>query len=175
MMKKILIFIILFVIGFISVSLVADKKPVLLIQKSTPVWEVLQNLGEPLPNHKVDESIKGASAEKGKELVLEGITKKPKGGKTRKQSKHFVCTSCHNVQKEVPDLSENDPQARLEYVRENGLPYLQGTTLYGAVNRTSFYNGDYEKKYGDLVEPTRNMISEKLSSFVRSNVRRAVR
>ena len=32
--------------------------------------------------------------------------------------------------------------------------------MYGAVNRTSFYNGDYEKKYGELVEPTRNNLRE---------------
>ena len=30
--------------------------------------------------------------------------------------------------------------------------------MYGAVNRTSYYNGDYEKKYGDLVHPARNNI-----------------
>ena len=77
-----------------------------------------------------------------------------------KQSKHFVCTSCHNIQKEDPDLSIADPQARLEYARDMELPYLPGTTLYGAVNRTSFYNGDYEKKYGDLVKPARNNLRE---------------
>ena len=105
-------------------------------------------------------SIEGASAENGKNLVLNGFAQKPKGGKSRKQSKHFVCTSCHNIEIEDPDLSVSDPQARLEYVNQNGLPFLQGTTLFGAVNRTSFYNGDYEKKYGDLVEPTRNNLRE---------------
>ena len=119
-------------------------------------WE---SLGEEVPN-KVDPAINGVSPERGKELVLYGKTSKPNGGKTKKQSKHFVCTSCHNIQREDPDLTVSDPQARLEYVQKNGMPFLQGTTLYGAVNRTSFYNGDYEKKYGDLVKPARNSIRE---------------
>jgi mono/diheme cytochrome c family protein len=53
-----------------------------------------------------------------------------------------------------------DPQARLLYAKEKGLPYLQGTALYGAVNRTNFYNGDYDKKYGDLVTKARNNLRE---------------
>ena len=40
------------------------------------------------------------------------------------------------------------------------IPFLQGTALYGAVNRTSFYNGDYEKKYGSLVSKARNDLRE---------------
>jgi len=32
--------------------------------------------------------------------------------------------------------------------------------MYGAVNRTSFYNGDYYKKYGGLVDKARNDIRE---------------
>jgi mono/diheme cytochrome c family protein len=159
-MQKLSVFIILFSSALLFASLVIDEKPDFVIDKMTPVWEVLERLGEPLPNHKIDESVAGASAERGKDLVLKGKTKKPKGGKTKIQSKHFVCTSCHNVQKEDLDLSVSDPQKRLEYASKNGLPFLQGTTLYGAVNRISFYNDDYEKKYGKLVEPTRNNLRE---------------
>ncbi len=155
-MKKVSISILLFPLVILFASLVADDQLDFVIEKSTPVWDVLEYLGEPLPNHQVNESVNDASAEKGKDLMLIGITKKPKRGKTKKQSKHFVCTSCHNIQKEDPDLRLSNPQSRLEYAAENGLPYLQGTTLFGAVNRTSFYNGDYEKKYGELVEPTRH-------------------
>ncbi|MCI5080814.1 MAG: cytochrome c [Saprospiraceae bacterium] len=123
------------------------------------VAAVLEALGEK-PNAKPDFSVDGVSAEAGKELVLYGITKGPNGRKVSKQSKHFVCTTCHNIQREDPDLSVVDPQARLEYVHEKGMPFLQGTALYGVVNRTKFYNGDYEKKYGDLVKPARNNIRE---------------
>lgn len=130
------------------------------VEEDQAIAEVLEKLGDqPLP-HQPDFSIPGVSAERGKELVLEGITRNAKGKKTKRQSKHFVCTSCHNMKREDPDLRVSDPQARLEYVVENGLPFLQGTTLYGAVNRTSFYNGDYEKKYGDLVKPARNNLRE---------------
>ena len=129
-------------------------------EESSSLSEVLEKLGDNPVNHKPDLTVAGVSAERGADLVLRGITKKPKGGKTRKQSKHFVCTSCHNVQKEDPDLSISDPEARLEYALDNNLPFLQGTTLYGAVNRTRFYNGDYEKKYGDLVKNTRNNLRE---------------
>ena len=40
------------------------------------------------------------------------------------------------------------------------MPFLQGSPLYGIVNRTHFYNGDYYKKYGDLVKPAQNDIRE---------------
>ncbi|MEL7021339.1 MAG: cytochrome c, partial [Bacteroidota bacterium] len=43
---------------------------------------------------------------------------------------------------------------------ENNMPFLQGTTLYGAANRTNFYNGYYVEKYGDLVEDAKDDIRE---------------
>jgi mono/diheme cytochrome c family protein len=136
-----------------------EIKP-LRVSEETPLNEVLVALGDsPLP-HQVDLSIPGVSAEAGRKLVHEGKAMNPKGGTTALQSRHFVCTSCHNIQREDPNLSVSDPQARLEYVAERGMPFLQGTALYGAVNRTGFYNGDYENKYGELVEPARNDIRE---------------
>ena len=141
-------------------SLYPESHKTIEIAPTTSVNEVLKYFGEPAPNHTPDLSINGADAEKGKTLVLTGFAEKQSGGKTSKQSKHFVCTSCHNIEKDIPDLRLNDPQARLEYVKEKGLPFLQGTSLYGVVNRSSFYNGDYEKKYGDLVEPARNNLRE---------------
>jgi len=107
-----------------------------------------------------DFSIEGVSAENGEKLVKEGFAINRKGKKTKIQSKHFACISCHNVVKEDINLSNPDPQSRLEYTSQLGIPFLQGTTLYGAVNRTSFYNGDYDKKYGDLVKPARNDLRE---------------
>ena len=124
-------------------------------QKELRVSKVLSILGSedavPYPNTKEF----GVSVKRGEALIKEGFSTRPGGGKTRTQSKHFVCTSCHNLEKEDPDLRFSDPQARLEYTDAKGLPFLQGTTLYGAVNRTSFYNDDYELKYGDLVLPAR--------------------
>ncbi len=129
--------------------------------ENSSVLDTMVSFGADLPNHMPDKNVAGASAEKGEEIVKRGITAKPSGkGETKKQSNHFVCTSCHNVEKEDPDLANTSPEARLKYVSEKGLPFLQGTTLYGAVNRSSFYNDDYEKKYGELVEPTRNNLRE---------------
>ncbi len=124
------------------------------------VFKVLSSLGDTGLDHFPNTKIFGVSAKRGKALVENGFSTKPGGGKTRKQSKHFVCTSCHNLEREDPDLAISDPQARLEYTNQKGLPFLQGTTLYGAVNRESFYNDDYEKKYGQLVIPARNNIRE---------------
>lgn len=140
-------------IGTVSFQLINTP----MVKPETPVWDVLEQVGVSSP-HDVDASIKGASVEIGRSLFHDGFADKPGGGTTKRQSKHFVCTSCHNTQREDPDLTQADPQARLDYAKENNLPLLQGTTLYGAVNRTSFYNDDYEKKYGKLVIPARNNI-----------------
>ena len=129
----------------------------------TPVTEVLKELGAEPAAHLVDKSVDNVSVEAGERLVLEGIASSPWGGKTRRQSKHFVCTSCHNVVKEDPDLRVADPEARLAYAAENGMPFLPGTTLYGVVNRKTFYNGDYEKKYGDLVRTAREDLREAIA------------
>ncbi|MEL7221141.1 MAG: cytochrome c [Bacteroidota bacterium] len=129
---------------------------VLAITADTPVADLLSELGDAPPNHRVNKEVTGVSVEAGRKLVTIGIADKPGGGTTNRQSIHFVCTSCHNIEKEDPDLSKADPVARLTYTRDKGLPFLPGTTLYGVVNRKTFYNGDYEKKYGDLVSPARN-------------------
>lgn len=124
------------------------------------VADVLLKLGDEPVSHYPDTTLDGVSVEAGKGIVLTGFAPVPGGGSTSKQSKHYVCTACHNIEREAPDLSVSDPQARLEYASKNGLPFLQGTALYGVVNRTSFYNGDYEQKYGDLVKPARHNLRE---------------
>lgn len=126
----------------------------------TTVVEILEQKGIDYTSKRPRMNLPGVSAEVGKQLFHEGFAQKPGGGKTGKQSKHFVCTSCHNVAKEDPDLSVSDPQARLIYTNQRGIPFLQGTTMYGAVNRETYYNGDYYKKYGDLVDAARNDIRE---------------
>ncbi len=130
------------------------------LEPDLPVAEVLVRLGdEPLP-HQPDTSIEAVSVARGEALVKYGITKNSKGKRVDRQSAHFVCTSCHNLERDQPDLRVSDPQAKLRYAAEKGIPFLQGSALYGAINRTRFYNGDYEKKYGDLVVPARNDLRE---------------
>jgi len=153
-MKYIYLLFSIFILPFVIVN--SEKVSV---TAEMPVAEVLKKLGDKSP-HQSNTGLKGVSAENGKKLFLDGISTNPNGKKSKKQSKHFVCTSCHNIVQEDPDLSISNPQARLEYAQEKGLPFLQGTTMYGAVNRTSFYNGDYYKKYGNLVDKARNDIRE---------------
>ncbi len=120
------------------------------VDADTPVHEVLRARGAAERADVMVRPVEGASAELGRELVLQG---RLSGG--GQQSAHFKCTSCHNVVREDPVLTNMDPTARLAYAEENDLPFLPGTTLWGAVNRESYYNGDYEKKYGDLVKNAR--------------------
>lgn len=119
------------------------------VSDSTTVWQIFERLGK-IPLHQVDTNLAGFSAERGRELVHQGYTTGPNGKRTAKQSRYFVCTSCHNTQREFADLSENDPQKRLLYAKEQGIPFLQASTFFGIVNRLSFYNDDYQKKYGDV-------------------------
>ena len=123
------------------------------------VHDVLKNLGDDSSQNAL-KSVRNANARNGYNLVHFGFAERHNGKKTKKQSKHFVCTSCHNVVKERADLNSTDPQERLDYAVKNDLPFLQGTSLYGAANRKSFYNDDYIKKYGELTLKARNDIRE---------------
>lgn len=146
------------IINYVQEQLTDAKK--LRINDRTSVAKILEALGdEPLP-HKPSRRVSGVSAEEGRYLIHTGFARNANGNTLRKQSVHFVCTSCHNTQRDEPDLSRTDPEAKLDFVEERGLPFLQGTALYGVVNRTQFYNGDYYKKYGDLVNPARNNLRE---------------
>jgi mono/diheme cytochrome c family protein len=46
----------------------------------------------------------------------------------------------------------------LEFSRKNNIPFLPGSTFYGMFNKEHWYNGDYAKKYGDLVKDTRDTL-----------------
>lgn len=142
------------VIGFISLG--TSVKPTVIFDESSSVAKVLEKLGDTPLQHKAKVTIPGVSVENGRSIIFEGMSTNVDGKKMPRQSKHFVCTSCHNMVQEDPDLSVADPEARLAYAEKNNLPFLQGTTLYGAVNRTQFYNGDYDQKYGDLVKDARD-------------------
>lgn len=121
------------------------------------VQDILEQLGAPASLNRPDELVYGATAEIGEKLVKTGFTDK---GVKKRQSKHFVCTSCHNIEQESAYLNLVDPQERLEYTTEKGLPFLPGSPLFGIVNRNRFYNDDYFKKYGDLVYSARTNIRE---------------
>ena len=158
MKKLIFSILVLGVLFFLNTSSVSYPKEI--VGKDTAVAEILEKLGDtPLP-HKPDMSMAGVSVENGRDIIFTGYSRKPSGRKSKVQSRHFKCTACHNMEREDPDLSVSDPEARLAYAKKNNLPFLQGTTLHGVVNRTKFYNGDYKEKYGDLVAKARNNLRE---------------
>lgn len=125
--------------------------------KDTKVADVLKELGVDYPSHRPAD-MTPELAQKGKEIFHTGTTTGPDGKPTRVQSRHFVCSNCHNSAKEDPDLRVSDPDKRLDYVLQNRLPFLPATTMYGTVNKVSWYNGDYLRKYGDLVRPAYNSL-----------------
>ena len=128
------------------------------VDGNTSLAKVLVMLGDKKPLHHMempgDEMVR-----KGREIVFTGITDGPNGKKTKKVSQYFNCTHCHNTAIEDPDLTKSDPVARLEFVSAKGMSFLPGTTFYGVVNRTSWYNGDYAVKYGALVTPARDTLA----------------
>lgn len=136
---------------------VASAPPPADWNKDTPVAVVLAHFGDEVPASRAA-SQNADDIRRGKELFTTGTTTAPDGSKAPRQSRYFLCTACHNNRREDPDLRVSDPQARLEYALQNGLPFLQGTTMYGTMNKVSWYNGDYVKKYGDLVKPANESI-----------------
>lgn len=122
----------------------------------TPVVQIqLENGGEK-PLHYIQE-LDEVQRKIGEELFLKGSSI-INGKKTSRISKHYVCSSCHNNVLEDQKLTISSAEQRLSFAREKGLPVLQGTTLYGTVNKTTWYNGDYEKKYGSLVTSARDTL-----------------
>lgn len=125
-------------------------------QKSAKTWEagssvaeILIALKDSIPKHY--RRYKPEDVKRGEEIVKLGRTLAPDGRRSSYVSKYYVCTSCHNIEQEDPDLRVSDPEARLPYVKTKGIPFLQGSTFKGIVNRESWYNDDYVKKYGDTL------------------------
>ena len=95
----------------------------------------------------------------GKDLIYNGRTIR-NGKKTKRISTFFVCIDCHNIGREFNALESENSLDRLDFAKNNFIPYLPGSTFYGIYNRTSFYNDDYVQKYGDLVNKASNNLNE---------------
>lgn len=147
-MKKIIAGLFVFGILFVGIASFQDKdKTVFEWSEKDTVYKVLYDLGEPKPKHYIEPTAE--QIKKGEEIVKIGYTTDAKGKKTTPVSKYYFCTSCHNLQREDPVLYESNAEARLPYVKEHKIPFLQGTTFWGITNRESWYNDDYVRKYGD--------------------------
>lgn len=141
------------------VMVMALTYPNLSLNESTTVSEVLVVNGETLPAH-ARPNATPEQIQQGQDLIFKGRTVGADGKKSKYISRFYTCTSCHSPVQEDPSVASFDPQARLDYAEKNGLKFLQGSTLYGIANRESWYNDDYEKKYGDLVKPARHSLAE---------------
>jgi mono/diheme cytochrome c family protein len=129
------------------------------LQKYDKVVAVLVQLGDTTPSH-YQADFTQEEVTRGKELIFTGRSRDPRGKKSKRISKFYTCTSCHNVVKETDDLLSIDLDEKLNYAVKNQVPFLQGSTFKGMVNRESWYNDDYEKKYGDLVTKARSSLAE---------------
>ena len=117
---------------------------------------VLSELNVTPYNHSLN-SFDEEKAKMGQDLILKGRTIR-NGKKSKLISSFFVCTDCHNLGREFDNLSSQKASERLEFSKNNYIPFLPGSTFYGIYNRTSFYNDDYIKKYGDLVTNARDTL-----------------
>ncbi len=145
------------VLAYISSSFLW-KKPIV-IEESDKVLDVLWQLHDEMPEDYINiGNLNTQLINQGKNLVTTGFLNPNSKNKDKKQSKHFVCTDCHNIQREDPDLTKSHPENRLDYVVKNKIKFLPATTLYGTINKNHWYNGDYSKKYGELVEPARDTL-----------------
>lgn len=152
-------YVFLLLIAAISMSLMNPSAPDW--GPETPVQEVLAYFGQENPKHSLAEATDQMTlVKRGEDIILRGKTISPSGKKSKFVSKHYVCTSCHNLTQEDPTLTSRDPEKRLDYAIEQDLPFLQATTFHGIVNRESWYNDDYFKKYGALVKPAQESLKE---------------
>lgn len=139
------------VIGLLSWQ--SDISPVYeadeMAERDLPLEEVLVSLGEEKLNHHIA-VLDPEKAKLGRELVETGRASR-KRIKSKIISPYFVCTDCHNLGREFAKNSDQSPEGRLAYAMENKLPFLPASTFWGIYNRTDFYNGDYIKKYGDVI------------------------
>lgn len=133
-----------------SFTIMQPEKEQFFLSDNDELWGVYEKLGK-IRFNAVNTSISGVSAEKGRDLIYKGYSAKQDGkGKTGQQSPYFKCTACHNNEKEFDDLSNISAQSRLDYAEKHDLPFLQGSSFYGLINRKTFYNDDYQKKYGHV-------------------------
>jgi len=152
MKSSILSIVLLLSLGF-TISIGDDQ-----ISKDDSVAETLFSLGKEKPSHYLDK-IDPVEVQKGHDLIHLGRTTH-NGKRSKFISKYYKCTSCHNTQREDKDLKVVNPKSRLDYAKEKDIPYLQGSTFWGIVNRDTWYNDDYFLKYGELAEKAKNSLEE---------------
>ncbi len=158
-MRRFLVILPLLFFVLLGAILKYKKGPIPNWNAQSPLSKIYFELGVAVPSHAL-QTATAEMAKQGEELVKTGITNGPDGKKVPLQSHIYKCTHCHNLVQEDPSLLKSDPEARLVFAVKNEIPFLQGSTFWGIVNRETWYNDDYQKKYGDWVEKARNNIRE---------------
>lgn len=119
------------------------------------VEATLQLLDAEKPNHFIN-VFDVDSARMGEEMVRYGSLL---DNSNKRISKYFVCTDCHNQQLETENPADESGDARIKFGKKHQLPFLPASTFYGLYDKEHWYNGDYYKKYGELVIPTRDSLT----------------
>lgn len=138
---------------FVSLAFITQE----VYTSNSSIVKVLMDQGVGKPLHYLGE-IDEEKRKAGEDLFINGRAIID-GKMTSRISKHYECISCHNNVIEEQFLSSPGPESRVSFAKEKGIPFLQGTSLYGTVNRKTWYNGDYEKKYGSLVISSRDTLA----------------
>lgn len=113
---------------------------------SSNVADLLFYLGEERPAHWGE--FDPDQVHIGERLVFNGQYRDEDGLVSPLLSSYFTCSDCHNSQREYSSLADlGNPEAKLLYAIENQIPVLQASTFAGMVNRESWYNDDYARKY----------------------------
>jgi mono/diheme cytochrome c family protein len=120
--------------------------------------EAIALLGGENVAHKM-EAVDYTKAELGRQLIFTGQTKRGVF-KSKVISPYFKCIDCHNVKNEFMDARNNKAENRLEHAINQNLPFLPASTLWGIYNRKAFYNGDYTKKYGEVISEAKASLPE---------------
>lgn len=122
------------------------------------VETVVSNLDGKKYNHSIKQ-VDAELAEVGKQLIFKGKSKY-QGKKGKLISIHFVCTDCHNLTKETENPADLSSESRLDYAVKNKLKFLPASTFWGIYNRNAWYNGDYIKKYGDIIKNAKDTLEQ---------------
>lgn len=94
-----------------------------------------------------------AKAILGEQLIRKGCISN-NSASSKRISRHFVCTDCHNLKREYENPGSESADDRLDYAMKHNLPYLQGASFWGMYNRQQFFSDDYSRKYGEGIKMT---------------------
>ena len=158
MKSSLLVLFIVMVISFFSFDW--NREVVYSPIPETKVASLLVELGENKGSHFIDK-VDPEKAKIGLELIQKGYSKKG-FGRSKIISPYFVCTDCHSMGRESEDSKSNLPEDRLDFAIKKKKPFYPASTFWGIYNRTSWYNGDYTKKYGEIITKARESLKESI-------------